>query len=517
MKFDRLSRRHVLQGLGASLALPVLPSLLSKTAQAQALPVQKTFIGVLAQNGLYRMYGPDSQLMPPLPVDYAAYKTRGLTALAVPGRHTVHSAPLAALASANSGKISDLIDSSFTPLLPKMTLLQGFDFMRNAYSHHHGQFGNAQFDASSTGAGGEPMASIDQVLATSASFYVNSGRRGRAVCFTANSAEAGSGYEGSATFQNPSTPTLSSIVSTSPVYSNPLTLWDAFFTSGQPAQTPPLKKTLVDRVLADYQALRGNGRLGAEDKRRLDAHIEFLHQTQTRVNEVAPVCSALRPASSPADRKLLLHTLNDVLVSLIGCGLCHSFLGWAQSIASSSAEDYHKWSHEGFDNDTNSISNQTSYTSLVEHNRSLYKDLCLDLATKLDSVGLLDSTFIACVQEHNKRGHESWNVPIVTFGSAGGVFKTGQYLDYRDMANRDDLVYSRLGYPMNQFLSNVLLAMGLPKAEFEALNKSPNPLFKANSGYGVAAFDPENGGRYEDHYANWSGHDLSDWLPMIKA
>jgi hypothetical protein len=516
MKWDSLSRRHLLQGLGASLVLPALPSLLSpRLARAAGPDVQKTFVGIMAFNGLYRMYGPDSQLMPATPFDYSTYSAQGFMPVNVPGRYPIHAKPLSTLANQNGGKISDIVDASFTPYLSKMLMLQGFDYFSLGYFHHHGHFGNS---AASAGDSGNPaMASIDQVMAYSNSFYKNPLLRGRSVSWTANSSEGTSGYEGSFTFQNPADMAGSAIVSNRPVYSNPAALWDAFM--GTATQAPPLKKTVVDRVLADYRSLRTrNTRLGAEDRRRLDQHIELLQETQRRVNAVTAVCSQLRPDSNLSDRKLILNTMNNVIVSLIACGLCHSFLGWAQSLVSSNPEDYHRWSHEGYDNDTNLIGNPTSYASLVEHNRSIMKEMCLDLATKLDANGLLDSTLIACVQEHNKRGHESWNVPIIAFGSAGGLLRTGQYLDYRDMSQRDDRVYSRFGYPINQFLANALVASGVPREEFEPLNKAPNSLFKPYSGYGVSRFNPQPGmDVFSDHMQNWNGVDLTDWLPGIKA
>ena len=118
MRWDSLSRRHLLQGLGASLALPLLPSLLSRSAFAQIAP-QKTFVGVLAQNGMFRMYGPQSVLMPPTPLDYPTYATRGFIPTDIAGRHRVHAQSLQTLATSNGGQISDLIDSSFAPVLGK--------------------------------------------------------------------------------------------------------------------------------------------------------------------------------------------------------------------------------------------------------------------------------------------------------------------------------------------------------------------------------------------------------------
>src|SRR5262245_37082311 len=122
MQWNRRSRRHFLQGAGAVLALPLLRSLLpvdlEKIAQAEPLP--KSFIGIGAYNGLYRMYGPQSQLMPRTVESNRTLV--GLQPFAIPNRHTIYHEALTTLATANGGKISDLIDASYTPLLKKMTM-----------------------------------------------------------------------------------------------------------------------------------------------------------------------------------------------------------------------------------------------------------------------------------------------------------------------------------------------------------------------------------------------------------
>jgi len=114
-------------------------------------------------------------------------------------------------------------------------------------------------------------------------------------------------------------------------------------------------------------------------------------------------------------------------------------------------------------------------------------------------------------------------VPVITFGSAGGSLKTDQYIDFRNVAERDDEVYSRFGYPMNQLYANILMSMGMPASEFEWLNKpradGAGSPFKAGSGYGVNAIHPDAAPDYSlgGHYAGWAGHDPSSWLPQLEA
>src|SRR5438309_93414 len=124
MNWDRLTRRHLLKGLGASLILPALPSLLTPSqARAQAAATQKTFIGILGFYGLFKMLGPESILMPRTAFDLSTYLTQGYTPLAAAPRHSAHVQPLSAIAAANGGKISDLVDAEFTPYLSKMLML----------------------------------------------------------------------------------------------------------------------------------------------------------------------------------------------------------------------------------------------------------------------------------------------------------------------------------------------------------------------------------------------------------
>ena len=513
MKWNAISRRFVLQGMGAALALPVLESLLPKRAQAQPAPAQKTFIGVMAANGLFRLQGPRSQLMPPLPLDAAGFRATGPTALS--GRHPVHAHSLAALAASNGGRISDLIDAEFTPLLPQMTMITGLDYvgMSHGAFHHHGQFGNV---AAIAGTGPRATASLDQALAWSASFYRDPALRGRSVSYTSNWVESRSGYGYSFTYADPANRATSPIIDTPGAFYNPATLWDRYFAAVSPGHRSA-KKTLVDQVYADYRALRTtDSRLGMDDRRKLDQHLTLLQETQRRVAAAAPLCNSARPAADLTAYREIIRATNSVIVSLAACGLCHSFLGWAYSLLSMGSEDWHTWSHAGYHNDTDTIADAAHYESLIEQNRAVLKDMCLDLAKKLDQQGLLQSSVIACIYEHSKRGHEAWGVPAILFGSAGAL-RTGQYLDYRNLMSRDDEVFTRLGYPINQLWANLLQACGMPASELEALNPPGGSSFAARTGYGACEIEGAHTSHVASHYAGWAGHNLSDWLPGLRA
>jgi hypothetical protein len=534
MKTKSISRRQFLFGAGgAALALPFLPSLLSREARAAGAVTPKAFIGISAWNGLYRMSGPTSQLMPSTtvnPTTRAIIAGRGApvsyTQTVLPQR-TLYSAPLSTIATANGGAISDIIDKNYTPLLGKMLMLQGLDYLGMGSAFHHtGHFGN-WFQVATQTSGNAPMATLDYVIAN---HNKAAGLPSDIVCYTASYADRGQ----VTSFRADGT-------ANSNLFYNPATLWDSYFANNKIPTN--LKKTVVDQVLADYKAVRGSVRLGAADRQKLDTHIALLAQTEADVQKVAGLCQLMRPAASLTDRATILKTTNSVITSLIACGLCTNFMGWAMALNDADPSTWHTDSHAGYLGDNDSIKDMTSYTFMVEQNRSVMNDMCLDLAQKLDAVQLLDSSLIVCIQEHSKRGHECWNIPVIMFGGAGGTLATGKYVDYRDNSWVDpagsthDDYFTRKGFPMNQLYATVLQAMGVPPSEFEPLNKAgtcthdpadtahptsmtlcPTKPFKPNSGYGICEIhrgDSQEVNAYSG--PGWANYDLSQYLPLVKA
>lgn len=546
MKWNAISRRHFLQGAGATLALPLLPSLMSKKAWAQAAPVQKSFIGIANFNGLFRMLGPNSMLMPQLPYDPRTMTgfSSVFTPFTAPGLHTVYSAPLASLAS--GGALSGIVDASFASMLPKMTVMMGFDYLAlQTDNHHRGHFGN--LNANFGGPYPAAVATLDQVMANSLNFYKNPALQGTSVVYTTNDTDIGliaTGTATSATYANPAQPTTSAIIGTPPFF-NPQAVWDKFF--GSSMQTGPnLKGTLVDQCLADYKAIRNGSRISAADAQILDQHVAFLQQAETQVtamsgcqpgtrpNGVAPSGAAWGASlsdSTPgtmADRIALIEAMNTVITALIACGLCNSFLGSADSLTSTNLSDWHAWSHESYDGPNDAISNPTTYATLINDNTIVMKTMALDLAQKLDAIkpdgvrSLLDNALIAVVEEHSKLGHQTWGIPCITFGSAGGALATGLYLDYRNLDSGDDQDFTRCGYPINQLWANWLQAVGVPASEYEALNQSADCGFQIGNrltGYGPSSLATplSINTTYQSNYgaSGWTGYDLSSWLPFL--
>src|SRR5262249_7859219 len=128
----------------------------------------------------------------------------------------------------------------------------------------------------------------------------------------------------------------------------------------KPTTPPPpnLRQKLVDGVLTDYKSLRANPRLGGEDRMRLDRHIALLSDTQNALNNVnQPMATCTTAPARPsvanpspqigyAQRKDVLKAFNQVITSMIACGMCHSFISHFHSMLSDDYDNsWHGWAH----------------------------------------------------------------------------------------------------------------------------------------------------------------------------
>jgi hypothetical protein len=510
MKWNPITRRHFLEGAGATLLLPLLPSLLPRNVAAQTLS-QKNLICIPTFHGLMRDSGPNSDLMPVSNIVNGTLD--GYATFTPPGRHKIHYKSLVEVKS-QYGKISRLVDADFNNYLAKMNMLHSLDIPSVGEIHHSGHFGN-NATGSTILPQIQPMASIDQVAANSPGFYKNPNLKRTSVAYAdyyKSQSQTGTCF----TYVNPADPVNGGIIR-KPAFYNPASLWDSFF--GGSGSNPKLKSSLVDKVIADYRSVRTNPNLASEDKLKLDTHIAMIQETQRKIATISATCGMTRPPSTLTEAKLIIEAMNSVIVSLISCGLCHSFHGWAPYMNSTDEKQWHDdWAHMCFDPPTDAVTNQFNYDKHLESTSMILKSCVLDLVKKLDAVGQLDRSLVVWVQEHGRRGHWSCSFPVITFGSADGVFKTGQYVDYRRIAatNHDQWNTYNYGYPHAQLLANCLRAVDVPVAEYEALNKPEcvDPVFKARSGYSSTIITD---GGIKGAYSGWTGHDLSGWLPLIKA
>ncbi len=471
-----LSRRWVLKGMGATVAIPVLPSLVGAgDAEAQGMMEAKNFINLGTHHGACW----ERFMVPTLP-------TANVTRQQYAGRE-IRSFPLTLATSGSDAGVSPVLTAASSRLTEtlksKMFVARGFDVPWYFGHHTGGHLGNfARNDANgSDGALAQQNAvrpTIDQVMAWSPSFYTDlAAVRERVLVLSGRMSYA---------WSNPELRT-GAIQEITPQADSPQALFRRLFPSTGTQQRAPI----VDKVLENYRRVRGNPRLSRLDRDRLDDHIQRVSELQRRVGSmsvctppsapVAPYATASMGAvvynapfaRNPTEQGAWFRVMNDLIVAALGCGLTRVVVGLVNPTLSDYAGDW----HQEVAHQAEAVDGVRQGTLWASYNR-FFRDVFVDLAAKLDAVNvgtgqtLLDQSLMTWTQESGHHTHDLHDAVVVGFGSAGGRLNTGIAVDYRNMnvrfegANEMNLV-TRPGLLWHQWLGTVLQTFGIPKAEWE--------------------------------------------------
>ncbi|MDX2019206.1 MAG: DUF1552 domain-containing protein [Deltaproteobacteria bacterium] len=478
MKKFVTTRRQVLRGTGGfTLGLPFLPSLVERPSLAAELGRQPVFAAICSVHGACKpenMY-PNETLLTQSKEIFPGY--------------TVKYGDLAP--GVNNGQLSRVMRGAglTAQLAAKLNVIRGIDYPYYS-GHHSGQLGN--FAVNDQGPGGlKQMASIDQVMAWSPSFYKDtSGIKMRSV------------VTGRGGFQMPcsfawANPTLGSgAVNRVGLDGSAKSLFDKLV-AGAPPSTPgaPARKPIIDRVIENYRTLKqSNRRLSAEDKARLDAHVTHLAELERQLTAPPPrVCGGTTLKGDTANLspggeggKTLYPLLNDVIVAALACGTTRVVtIGVPSDSFNTFGGGYHQ-----------SIAHQAGgdgpQQTVVSVHQAIFEFVFLDLVKKLDAVTLapgrtlLDDAMVQWTQEAGWETHAAQDGCVMMAGSASGYFKTGLFVDYRGtkkMKLFGGFQQQRLGLLHRQWLATALQAMGVPKAEWEKFGR-------VGYGYGDPFMDP---------------------------
>ena len=502
MKKVVISRRQFLRGSGGlALGLPFLPSLVPGKAWAQEVsfdPGPRFLMMATRHGGIYEssMFPSEAQLTESMTLYPGLDIRRGDLARAVNGDR-------AELSPVLSGAADVLTDE----LVAKMNVLWGLDIPFYIAHHTGGHLGNyARNDGN--GADGQMvqqqhMPTIDQLMAWSPSFY------GSLDGITERSLVVGSNGL-SWNFSNPSAAS-GEVQEVAPIRDAP-EAFDRVFPAGPPT-SEPTRPPIVDRVVESYRSLRqSNRRLSSDDRQRLDDHMDRLSELQRRLTTINAACGdVVQPPYSqdPLERTRLL---GEVVTAALTCGATRiAVIGvreeeyvpyggdWHQDVA-------HQWQLDG------------PQAQLVEANQAAFERVFLDLASRLDGIEeapgqtVLDGTLMAWTQESGEATHEARSIPTITFGSAGGFLRTGQFCDYRNRtavgrreAWGDPQGWAGLLY--NQFLGTCLQAVGVPQSEWQSVPHN------GNTGYGLPLIDEGYAATHVDGIVDGA----SDVLPFLRA
>lgn len=214
------------------------------------------------------------------------------------------------------------------------------------------------------------------------------------------------------------------------------------------------RKRIIDMVKADYNRLAP--RLDAFDRDKLEGHIEALRDIESRLTlSVAGVSdTCVRPDSPillPSHDPVVvphMHERNyravgelqmDLAVQAFACDITRvATIQFSQSVSQHRFTDigindhHHDLSHEG-------NSNAGAQEKLTAINQ-WYATQMAYLIGKLKSVRegdgtMLDNTVVMWINELGEgNSHTRNNVPVVLAGKCGGYFKTGRYMNFKNLA-----------------------------------------------------------------------------------
>ena len=510
----RFGRRMFLSGAaGFTLAIPFLPSLLKNEAHAAPSGGKaKRFVAFATDHGgIWQpsMYPADAVLT--ASQSYAGHDIRrGSLPLDVSGGK-------AAISPVLSGS-SDVLTSA---LAGKINLLRGLDVPFYLAHHRGGHLGNySNNDANGLDGAtvqGSPRATIDQLMAWSSSFYPDLGSIKERFLVI-----GGQGM--SASWSSPST--HSGQIQNVDPENDSLALFNKIFVP-PPENTTP-RPLIVDHVIEDYQRLRnGSRRLSAADKQRLDDHLDRLDELQRKLNVQVDCGNVEVPTHSstdewqsssysidPAAQKRFWQLMNDVIAAAFACDTSRIATLRIDDIFSSYVGDWHQdVAHQA------AMPDGVRQAVIETAHQLFFEDVFLDLASKLDAIQeeegtALDASLLQWTHECGCATHDPIELPVITAGSAGGYFVTGQYADYRNMTKQahtpsgDSAVTSHVGLIYNQWLGTVLQSMGLDPSEYED---------GVNGGYGVLQISTETWWAGYGKYGADETSVMGEVLPFLKA
>lgn len=240
---------------------------------------------------------------------------------------------------------------------------------------------------------------------------------------------------------------------------------------GEVTGSPEAVEAAVARRRSVIDVLRGDiadleGRLGTEERHKLDAHLESLRRMEVGLTSHGGAGCAdpeAPTALDPYDNDALPdigRMQTDLLVTALACGTTRvASLQWSHTVGPpvfswlGIGEGHHALSHMDDGNDAGVRDFVRAERWFAEQIAHLVERLA-ELPEPEGEGRMLDHTLVLWAKEMGDgRLHECTSVPFVLAGQAGGRLRTGRYLRYDHQAH-------------NALLVSVCRAMGLETETF---------------------------------------------------
>jgi hypothetical protein len=253
----------------------------------------------------------------------------------------------------------------------------------------------------------------------------------------------------------------------------------------QAARRQRVNQSMIDFLRADAQRLQG--RLAAEERRKLDQHLTSIRELEKQIAQVTPGTACTAPGKpNPSDFPKLrrynggepyFDRITDIQIDLLANALACDATRFATLFLNDLSyagnplglpEDNHgavahtysgSW---GPDYDNPQQGNPSTWGPLAKMNRYSYSKVA-KLMKRLDDFGILDSTIIYCGSDMGDPAmHSTKNCPTVLAGGANGKFRMGRRIKLSNDCPRNnywcnDWVRS----PNNRLLVSIAQAFGV--------------------------------------------------------
>jgi len=439
-----LSRRTLLRGAGALLALPMLEAMVPSTAHAQAsgTPAPRRLMTFFVPNGMY------------LPEWYPS-------------------------ASGANYTLSPLL----TPLAAFKSDLLVLSGLGNKPSHSSlnvdiGHVASTATLFTSVSAGDGPVRngiSVDQVAASALKQYTRF-----------PSLELGTRAGTTSVLHNNISWTANNTPMPKEVRAD--MLFDRLFGGSDPNQTTQeaearrrRRQSVLDFVRDD--ATRLQAKLGQQDRRRMDEYLTSVRELEQRVQQTQTVqCAAGTRPVQTTDVRQQVKLLLDTLVLAFQCDLTRvgTFMyGEAVDEASYNfltvpdargnlvpvSQGHHTLSH---DIAPGSLS-QRMYSAICKWEVEQFAYLLSKMKAVQEPDGtLLDNSVVMFASGiGDSKLHDTLNLPVLLAGKAGGKLRPGRHIVYKDYTDWNP------GIPISRLFLSMLNAVGVNATRFGADGTSP--------------------------------------------
>jgi Protein of unknown function (DUF1552) len=442
----RLNRRRLLQATGLAAGSLFLPSLIGDRRAYGAVPTRMAI--------LFTQHGP-------------TYDTWRMRQPGLPDKDMDWEFPLDTVAEADFSPVLQPLYAQRKNILVLDGLAMTSAFADNPGTNNH----NAGTSHALTGAkmvrgsgfngegqGGGP--SVDQVVAN----VVAVPGRIKSLFYSTAYKPWCPSFEGS---NKPTAPECS-----------PGTSFDRLFPAGAvPNGGPPSEADLIRQarpsvlslVRDEYAALAP--RLGTEDRQRLDQHRALIADLEAQTKGRGAIVCAAPPKPTQTGK----CTGGENQTATVGAFMKLTTAAMACDLTRVAVIDSGQLANADFNGPPGDVHQDIAHaatpgspaaTQMANYYR-VHATQFADLIGQFSAAGLLESTALMWITEIADGPHGLFRNMIVLAGSAGGAFRTGRYLKYKETgANPAGYSYgggkNRIGPAHSQVLVSLMQAMGLP-------------------------------------------------------